>query len=367
MHSWLNFLQHHGALAIDPLARVTGGFSDADGPSPPLTDFFAPLTEFGLIAATGADAATFLHNQLTNDVEHLTTDQVRLAGYCTPKGRLLASFVLWKSNDTIYLQLPRELQAPIQKRLQMFVMRAKATLTDVGEHQVQLGMVGPAATAVLANWFPVLPATPYSKVDTAAGSLLRLADSPLQPKNSGGLISESTANNARYVWITDGATAEAAWPQLITRLQPAGGAAWRLTDIRAAIPLITLPTQEKFVPQMINFEAVGGVNFQKGCYPGQEIVARSQYLGKLKRRMLPASVAASAVLAGTEVFAEADPDQACGMVVNAAPTPGGTACLVETKLAALESIVRLGSTDGPVLQFHDLPYQLADADRPDLR
>ena len=363
MQSWLNFLQHHGAKAIDPQTQAICGFSSAESAVPPSTDFVVPLTEFGLIAANGADAATFLHNQLTNDVEHLTQEQVRLAGYCTPKGRLLATFLIWKSGDTIYLQVPHELQAAVQKRLQMFIMRAKATLTDVSQQQMQLGLVGPAASALLVDWFPQLPSAPYSKVDSLAGSLLRLADVPLDQDRCG---IANTAGTARYLWVTDSATAQLAWPQLTARLQPAGAAAWRLSEVRAAIPSVTLATQEKFVPQMINFEAIGGVNFQKGCYPGQEIVARSQYLGKLKRRMLPATVLAVAS-AGTEVFAENDPEQACGMVVNAAPADAGSACLVELKLAALESVVHLGTIDGAVLQFHALPYPLADTDRPNLR
>ena len=356
MQSWLNFLQQHGALGIDPHTGAIGSFTGSPDGAAPATDFVAPLTEFGLIAASGTDAATFLHNQLTNDVEHLKDDQIRLAGYCTPKGRLLATFLLWKTADTIYLQLPRELQPAIQKRLQMFILRAKATLVDAGAQQVQLGLVGESAAALLTKWFPQLPASPYAKVDGASGSLLRLSDAPA-----------AGANAARYLWITDEATAQAAWPELTTSLQATGADAWRLSEVRAGIPVITLPTQEKFVPQMINFEAVGGVNFQKGCYPGQEIVARSQYLGKLKRRMMPATVSAPSVAAGTELFAEDDPEQACGMVVNAAPTTGGSACLVEIKLAAMASVVHLGAIDGPVLQFQALPYALADADRPDLR
>ena len=302
MQSWQIFLQQHGAVGIDPQTHAIGGFASTVAAVPPATDFVVPLTEFGLIAAAGADASTFLHNQLTNDVDHLTFDQVRLAGYCTPKGRLLATFLLWKSNESIYLQLPRALQPTIQKRLQMFIMRSKASLTDASERQIQLGLVGQTASALLTNWFPALPATPYSKVDGPAGSLLRLADAPAADG-----ASANDFGAPRYLWITDSDTAQSAWPILTERLQPAGGAAWRLAEIRAGIPMITVATQEKFVPQMVNFEAIGGVNFQKGCYPGQEIVARSQYLGKLKRRMMPATVAAADVAPGTEIFAENDP------------------------------------------------------------
>lgn len=358
MQSWLNFLQLHGATAVDPDTNALVGFAGATASAPPATDFMTPLTDFGLIRASGADAANFLHNQLTNDVEHLDATTARLAGYCTPKGRMLASFLVWKSGDAIHLQLPRQLQPSIQKRLQMFVLRAKVTLADATEDQVQIGLVGAAAATALHAWFPELPRAPYEKIDGDAGSIIRLADA----------VTGKAAQLPRYLWITPAAVAETAWPVLATRLQPAGIDAWRLSEIRAGIPSITAATQEQFVPQMINFEAIGGVNFQKGCYPGQEIVARSQYLGKLKRRMWPATVPAATAAPGTELFSDADPEQACGMVVNAAPhAPGEIACLVEIKLAALDAPVHLGAIDGPLLHFHDLPYALTDAERPDLR
>lgn len=360
MQRWIDFLKQQGASDIDAETLAIGRFGTAPAAATAATDFMTPLTDSGLIAAAGADAPTFLHNQLTNDVEHLGQTQARLAGYCTPKGRLLASFLVWKSHDEILLQLPRNLQPAIQKRLQMFIMRAKATLTDLAPLHVQLGLAGPAAAGVLPNWFASLPDAPYGKVDSAAGTLIRLADT--------GHTGSTTANGIpRYLWITAAQTLEDAWPLLAGVLQPAGAAAWALAGIRAGVPEITGATQEKFVPQMINFEAVGGVNFQKGCYPGQEIVARSQYLGKLKRRMQPATVAAAAA-AGMEVFSEDDPEQACGMVVNAAAIDAGSsACLVEIKLGALAFPVHIGSSTGPLLTFQALPYALADAERPDLR
>jgi folate-binding protein YgfZ len=166
----------------------------------------------------------------------------------------------------------------------------------------------------------------------------------------------------RYQWITTIDTAQHAWPRLVDTLQPVGTHTWRLADIEAGIPRITQPTQEQFVPQMVNFEAIGGVNFRKGCYPGQEIVARSQYLGKLKRRMARASTEAADVQAGMEVFSSADPQQPCGMIVNAeARSPNRFDCLVELKTAAMETgTIHLGSADGPALTFKPLPYPLPD-------
>ena len=325
-------------------AAETGGnnFSTASG-------FIAVLDDLGLIAATGADAASFLHSQLTNDVEHLDTAGSRLAGYCSPKGRLLASMHLWKSGDAIMLQLARDIQAGVQKRLQMFVLRAKVALSEVTEHHVTFGLSGQAATEVLAKWFPTLPDAIYGKVESSSGVLIRVSDARGSP---------------RYQWIAPPTVAAEAAPAAADILRPADSSAWRLTEIQAGIPRITLATQEKFVPQMINFEAIGGVNFKKGCYPGQEIVARSQYLGKLKRRMMPASVDHPQAQPGMEVFSEAEPGQPCGMLVNAEKNDGqGADCLVELKIAAMEAgTVHLGSIEGPPLRFQALPYPLPDAD-----
>ncbi|MCP1573001.1 folate-binding protein YgfZ [Herbaspirillum rubrisubalbicans] len=343
--AWRDFLTQQGAQFDAESNDVLGFGPDAPAPQS-LESFMAPLTGLGLIAATGEEAASFLHGQLTNDVQHLDSNAARLAGYCSPKGRLLATLLIWRDAQTIYLQLPRSLQPAIQKRLQMFIMRAKAKLADAGTEYAVLGLVGPAAANALAEWFPVLPAAPYDKLDNSHGSLIRMADA---------------AGSARYQWIAPVDTLTAAWPKLTQHLKPSASLAWRLADIRAGVPGIVAATQEQFVPQMINFELIGGVNFKKGCYPGQEIVARSQYLGKLKRRTMLATIDSAAAQAGQEVFAAADPGQPCGMVVNAEALDDSHAlALVEMKLAAADDTVHLGAADGPALHFHALPYELAD-------
>jgi tRNA-modifying protein YgfZ len=341
---WLQFLAQNGARIDSTGTPQIAGFGAADSA---LSGFVAPLTDLGLIVAAGDEAAGFLHNQLTNDVEHLDNAEARLAGYCSPKGRLLASFLMWRSGEQICLQLPRAIQPAVQKRLQMFVLRAKVKLQDASDTHVSLGLVGTAAARALAPWFPLLPSTPFAQVTSGSGTLIRVSDAGDRP---------------RYQWITTPELAQKAWPTLIQAVPPAGPQAWRLAEIHAGIPQITQATQEQFVPQMINFELIGGVNFKKGCYPGQEIVARSQYLGKLKRRMLLATVDADAT-AGAEVFSSADPGQPCGMIVNAERNAaGGTDALVEIKIAVLdEGTVHLGSSTGPALQFQPLPYPLPDA------
>jgi tRNA-modifying protein YgfZ len=334
MNNWNQLLtQEHETLTTGQLA----------------TGFVAPLADQGLIAFSGEESASFLHNQLTNDVEHLGLGDVRLAGYCSPKGRMLASFLMWKTEESIFLQLPRAIQPAVQKRLQMFILRSKTKPADVTEQYVTLGIGGGDAEAVLQTWFDVLPAKPFSKIDHPLGTVLRVADAFGAP---------------RYLWLASAETASVAAPMLKDRLVVGGDEAWRLSEIHAGVPQVGPGTQEQFVPQMVNFELLGGVNFKKGCYPGQEIVARSQYLGKLKRRTALASIADAAAVPGAEVFSPADPEQPCGMVVNTARNgAGGVDALVEMKLEALEAgDVRFGSASGPALQFKPLPYALDKLD-----
>ena len=345
---WNDYLAEHGMLARTddtvPAGVAVGPVAPALGRSALAAGFVAIVRQRGLIGVTGEDAATFLHNQLTNDVEHLGRDQARLAAYCSPKGRMQASFLMWRSAAAIYLQLAAELQPALQKRLSMFVLRARAKLADAGADIVTLGLGGAAAGAALASLAGALPSGPYGKTENQSGTVIRLPDAFGAP---------------RYLWLTDPETARAAIDVLRASLALGADQAWDLAEIHAGMPLITAATVDQFVPQMVNFELLGGVNFKKGCYPGQEIVARSQYLGKLKRRTALARIAGVQARAGDEVFAVADPEQPCGMVVNAAPNgDGATDVLVELKLAALDDDVRLGSAQGAPLRFLTMPYPL---------
>ncbi|GIZ54132.1 CAF17-like 4Fe-4S cluster assembly/insertion protein YgfZ [Noviherbaspirillum aridicola] len=341
-NAWLQFLAQSGASFDQERPHEVTGFGDLPGIP---RNVVSPLTDLGLIGATGDDAANFLHNQLTNDVEHLDMGSARLAGYCSPKGRMLASFLMWRGSEGFFLQLPRAIQPAVQKRLQMFILRAKAKLADRGDELPTLGLAGESVGDLLKKWFPSLPAQPWQKSDSEAGTLIRVPDADGLP---------------RYRWTAPVAILVQAWPELVTLATPAATALWRLLDIRAGLPQVTQATQEQFVPQMVNYELIGGVNFKKGCYPGQEIVARSQYLGKLKRRMMLASVDSLDARAGMEVFSSEDPDQPCGMIVNAEPNfSHGCDCLVELKTAAAEAgSVHLGAAGGPVLAFRALPYPL---------
>ncbi len=334
--SWPDFLISLGAAPAPAGAPDILAFSM---PAEAQAGFLCPLTHLGVISAVGDDAENFLHNQLTNDVLGLDQAQARLAGYCSPKGRLLATMLLWKEGGEILLALPRELLPATMKRLQMFVLRSKVKLQDASERLVLFGMAAPAGSLA------ALPGAAWQRVALDGGTLVRVPDA---------------AGLQRALWAGPLEHAAAAWQHRAATLPPAPASLWRWAEIMAGLPQVVEATREQFVPQMINFELVGGVNFRKGCYPGQEIVARSQYLGKLKRRALLAFHDDATVAAGTEVYSAADPGQPCGMVVNTERGPDGRfACLVELKMEVAGTAVHAGSADGTLLTFGDVPYSLS--------
>jgi len=298
------------------------------------------LADWGVIRVKGDDAAAFLNGQLTQETIKLDIGQARLAGYCSPKGRLLASFVMWRTAaDEILLACSADLLAPTLRRLSMFVLRAKCKLTDASSEIALWGVALPGLLHGDAA-LPV-PAAPYATTSVAGGTAIRLADA---------------AGATRVLW----AAAPDAAPPWATTSSPD---VWNWLEVQSGVPRIVASTVEAFVPQMVNLELVGGVNFQKGCYPGQEIVARSQYRGTLKRRMVLAE-GATAATAGAEVFAAADPEQPAGQIVLSASLPhpeGGVrhAVLIEVKRALAEAgELHLGAADGPVVRLRALPYEI---------
>ena len=304
----------------------------------PLLDGSVELTHWGLIRAEGDDAAAFLHGQLTHDFKLLDGSQTRLAAFCSPKGRMLASFLGWAPEPGfVSLACHQSVVSATLKRLSMFVLRARCKLTSpvfgAPDSPRLWGLAGDSAVAALdkAGNPPV-----WSHCRLSDGhSVIHLPPVGLIPR----------------AWVI-GHQAPSA-PSLTLD-------AWRWTEVCSGIPCIEDATREQFVPQMINFELIGGVHFQKGCYPGQEVVARSQYRGTIKRRMFLFEVDAPA-RAAQEVFHPEDPGQPAGMVVNSAPSLQGSGCvmLVEVKRTALQGpALRLGEADGPALRPIPLPYDV---------
>ncbi len=341
--AWQDFLLERGA-SIE--AGVVASFGDARDELRASRDggIVAPLAHLGLIECSGEDAQSFLHGQLSNDVKQLTPARSEYAAYCSAQGRMLANFLLWQEAQAYFLQLARSLAPAVQKRLGMFVLRAKVKLLDASESRLILGLAGNAAAAALQEFFPVLPQQAHQVVrDPANGTLIALP-------------------GARFQLVAEPESAERLWRKLAAVLTPVGAPCWEWLEIRNGLPLITPATQEQFVPQMANMELIGAVNFQKGCYPGQEIVARTQYLGQLKRRMVLAHVAGETPpKAGDELFSSDLDGQASGMVVNAQAAPeGGYDLLAVVQTASIaRAVARLASANGPIVTIQPLPYPLA--------
>lgn len=285
------------------------------------------LDDWGVIRAHGPDAASFLNGQLTQDMLHLAPARARLAGYCSAKGRLLASFIVWRlAEDEFALACSADLLPATLKRLSMFVLRAKCKLEDASARWPLHLLAGDAAAGAQEDW-------------------------TCHPQGDGVWTRLPAAEGVPRALLLG-----AAPPAGLQPLPPALG---RWLEVRRGVPRIVAATADRFVPQMINFELLDGVNFKKGCYPGQEVVARSQYRGTLKRRcyLLDSPVA---LTEGADVFHSEDPGQPAGSVALAASLPEGQHCaLVELKIAATESgRLHAGTPDGPLLTLAALPYSL---------
>lgn len=338
--NWQNFLASRGArIEAGQVSDFGNALAELDAAASGTV--LAPLTHFGLIRATGEEAATFLHNLLSNDVQHLGRNRAERCGFCSPKGRLLADFLLWRNEHDYLLQLSADIQPALLKRLGMYVLRSKVKLANAGDDIVLLGLSGPGAAATLKAAGLDLPEAPMDVSHVPGGEVIRL-------------------DEQRYQLALGTEAAARLWERLAEQATPVGTPSWRWLEVAAGIPHITALTQEEFVPQMANLELIGGVSFTKGCYPGQEVVARTKYLGKVKRRTYRARIEADCPQPGTDLFGADLPNQSCGKVIEAAPSPaGGCEVLASMLMSSAETgNVRVGSADGSRLSFLALPYAL---------
>jgi tRNA-modifying protein YgfZ len=293
----------------------------------------SPLQHLGVIAVQGDDAASFLQGQLTQDFALLGPAQGRLAAYCTAKGRMLASFVGFQRADNEFLLVTsRDILASTHKRLSMFVLRSKAKLRDASADFDLYGVAGSAAESLAPDL-----REPWSRAQVGSATVIALYPADGQ---------------RRLLWAAQVGQAAPRGPSLRDEL-------WSWSEVRSGIATITAPVVEAFVPQMLNYESVGGVNFKKGCYPGQEVVARSQFRGTLKRRAFLAH-SSGQLQAGDEIFHESDASQPCGMVAQAAAAPaGGWDAIVSMQIAlAQNGALSVGQPQGPGLSIEAPPYPL---------
>ncbi len=304
------------------------------------------LADYGLIAASGEDAITFLQGQFSNDVRLVTDTASQLSSYNTPKGRALACFRIFRTGGKIYLRLPKEILEATLKRLRMYVMRSKVTLENASTVLPGIGLSGPMAL----QW-----------VQECVGNAPEAVDAVTQ---GNGLCAVRVGGSApRFEIYGDVETRNAAWEKLATSARRVDWSAWRLLDIQAGVPTIFKATAEEFVPQMINLELINGINFTKGCYTGQEIVARMHYLGTLKKRMYRLHVSADAQPQPNDRVHEhgTGNEQSIGQLVDAQPNPAGgfEALAVLQKASAESGNLRLGGVDGPLMTVLPLPYAMS--------
>lgn len=297
------------------------------------------LSHLGLIRAEGADAATFLQGQLTQDVVTMGLGSARLAAFCNAKGRMQASFVIFKrqtadGRDDFLMVCSSDILTQTLKRLGMFVMRAKVKLTDATADFTLCGLTG-------------------SAIDSGAACAHNTwAKHDFEGQNT--LFLYPAAGVQRALWCAPvGAPLPAGKFLALTT--------WAWLEVQSGIAMVTQPIFEAFVPQMLNYESVSGVNFKKGCYPGQEVVARSQFRGTLKRRAYVVH-SLSEPHVGQEIFHSSDADQPCGLVAASAahPVKGFNAIVSMQTSAALDGTLTLGGPDGTVLDLLPLPYPLLE-------
>jgi len=336
--SWRQALTERGAR-IDA-ERVTGFTGsqrevELDATATVVTALFS----HGLIMASGEDAQAFLQGQLSNDITRVSRSRAQLAAYCTPKGRVLATLLLWNTEEGYALELPCELCDPIRKRLQMYVLRSRVQLTDASERSAVIGVIGPDAALAVRSELGFALSSDYDVARSDGVTAIALP---------GG----------RVEVIADVVRGAETWDRLARRCVALGEEVWDAHAIASGIPAITAATQDQFTPHMLNLDLVGGISFDKGCYTGQEIVARTQYLGQVKRRLARFATTARAA-PGAPIYAGTAP---AGVVVNSARSLAGEfelLAVTQTQAAGSRTALQLGS-EGPALRPLVLPYPVPD-------
>ena len=339
--AWHDFLSAQGALIQD---SVVQHFGDAATERLATRDgtVLCDLSQFGILKVSGEDAQSFLQNLLSNDIRDVNGSRAQLSSFNNAKGRMLASMLIWRNGADFLLQLPRSQCEAIRKKLSMYVLRSKVKISDASDELVCIGLCGKNASGILQTYYPTLPQLAMDAVQCDTDTVL-------------------CRDASRFQIVSTPQRAPMLWDELNKAAKSAGSPCWDWLDIRAGIPFVLPATLEAFVPQMLNFEVINGVNFKKGCYPGQEVVARMHYLGKPKRRMYLAHVESDITpQAGDELYSAEMEGQTCGIVVNGIAAPeGGFDLLTVVQTTSHDDFpVHLASLAGARLQFQALPYSL---------
>ena len=352
-NDWRAFLSNSGAVFDGDIVKDFGNpqrEQQASVGGTVITD----LSHLGVIRAQGDDAATFLQGQLTNDIKQVDENHSQLSGYCNPQGRLLAVFQIFTYKGDYYLLLPATLTQETLERLRKFILMSRVTLDDVSNDLVRIGVYGKQAGPRL-----------QSVLDT------RLPDSEQNATSFGDFtLLYVPGHTSRYLVCGPADKMQDLWNKLDVHAAAVGAYNWGWQDIQAGLPVVYPETIGSFIPQMVNLDLLGAINFKKGCYTGQEIVARLHYRGKLKRRMYLADIprGETSPQAGDILYDDrlTDEGKAIGHIVRCQPSPSGTVSLLaeitieQARSGLKDGHIHWQSPEGPVLTPIPLPYVIPD-------
>lgn len=340
---WKEFLTAKGAnLEKDSVANFEGVESELQ--SAASADVICDLSHLDCLQVTGDDAESFLLNQFSNDIQLLDENHSQLTTYCNPKGRMFALFRVYRIENGYILLSDPGIGSSLQARLKMFVMRSKVEIENYSNRFAMLGLSGANVRDLLSD---AMQTDPPELEDQVVHS-------------SSLTVIRQYGSQDRFLVAGEPENLKSLWLKLAEKCKPVGRTAWDWLDIQAGLPTIHSQTSEEFIPQMLNLDVLNALNFKKGCYPGQEIIARMKYLGKLKQRMFLGHIEGASPLPGDGLFAEGFGAQSAGTVVSSAPAPdGGFDCLFIAQLKVIGTEpLHLGSVDGPELSLRELPYEV---------
>ena len=333
-YDWQTFLSSNSAV----LDKHEAAIPDME------KTYLCNLPELGLIKASGEEALSFLHGQFTNDLNQVSPSQSQLSSYCNAKGRLLAIFRIFKLENDYYLILRRDVLEVVLKKLTMFKLMAKVELADVTDEFVLFGIAGPTSDTILKEFNISFP--------TVIDQLIQEGET---------VVIRTPSESSRLLFISKAEQAKTIWKSLSNKAIQSSSNAWALHDIQSGVAQVTTETSEAFIPQMVNLELIGGVNFQKGCYPGQEIVARTHYLGKPNRRMYRICIDDEhCPQSGVNIFSVKDGEQPVGKIVIAQHSSEKTCEALAVLRTAKETAedLHIETLSGPKVTLQSLPYSL---------
>lgn len=335
---WRSILEQSGAI-FDQSGVSNFGEIETEASLALSSDIITDLSHFGLIEVRGEDAQKFLSNLLTGDVKLVTSEKGIFTSWCDAKGRALATLWLFMYEGSYYILLPQAILESVLSGLKRYLLRVKVSLSDASSTLLRIGVSGPGAGTRMAGLFACEPAR-------ESGQIIRVREC--------ALIRVHGVPHPRWIVIGPVAELSSLWSEFAHSFHAVGSNAWSLLDILSGLPSIFTETAGEFIPQMLDLEALGGLCFTKGCYPGQEVIARLHYRGQLKRRVYSAFVNCESLpVPGTPLYG-AGLTESVGTVVSSARYPDGSVAMqVVVKIEEKDRPIHVANIEDHVLRFVD--------------